>query len=277
MKYFAFFLVICLPVLTGCNDAPESQTQAAEAPKSEAVAAVSPAAGFSGEVMETLDGGPYTYAKVKAETGEYWAAAPKMALKAGDEVIVPAGTLMKEFNSKTLNRTFTEVVFVETIMVAGVPIQQAQAGLPSGHPPVGNSMEQQMPAGHPPLGEKNPANIGGLPGLQEIAVPEIPEIPKAEGGYTVAELFAQKEALAGKEVSVRGMVVKFNPQIMNTNWLHIQDGSGEKGTNDLTITSPQTVDVGKVAVVTGKLSVDKDFGYGYKYSLILEDAQLVVE
>jgi hypothetical protein len=72
-------------------------------------------------------------------------------------------------------------------------------------------------------------------------------------------------------------VVKYNSGIMGKNWLHVQDGSGEAGTNDLTVTTMATAAVGDTVLVKGMAVTDKDFGYGYKYAFIIEDAQVTVE
>ena len=85
-------------------------------------------------------------------------------------------------------------------------------------------------------------------------------IAKAEGGKTIAEIFAEKEALGGKTVTVRGKVVKFNPGIMGTNWLHVQDGTGAAGTNDLTVTTDAEVQIGNTVLVTGALTLNKEIG-----------------
>ncbi len=100
---------------------------------------------------------------------------------------------------------------------------------------------------------------------------------KPEGGKTVNEIYLQRDSLSGKEVILRAKVVKFSPQIMGKNWLHVQDGTGEKGTNDLTVTSAAAAKVGDTVLVKGALSTNKDFGLGYKYDLIIEDAQVTVE
>jgi hypothetical protein len=103
-------------------------------------------------------------------------------------------------------------------------------------------------------------------------------IAKAEGGKTVAEVFAEKDQLAGQPVVFRGKVVKSNPDIMGKNWLHVRDGSGAEGTNDLTVTTAGAVpNVGDTVVVKGVLSLDKDFGMGYQYDVIVEDAEVTVE
>jgi hypothetical protein len=73
-------------------------------------------------------------------------------------------------------------------------------------------------------------------------------------------MFSKKAELAGKSVSVRGKVVKFTPEIMGKNWIHLQDGTGAEGTT-----------------VSGVVVIDKDFGYGYAYDVIIEDAEVTVE
>lgn len=89
---------------------------------------------------------------------------------------------------------------------------------------------------------------------------------------TVADLYADRDALVGKQVQVSGKVVKVNNGIMNRNFLHVQDGSGAADTNDLTVTSQQTAAVGDQVTVTGKIAADVDFGMGYVYPLLMEEA-----
>ncbi|MBT3236279.1 MAG: DNA-binding protein [Bdellovibrionales bacterium] len=95
--------------------------------------------------------------------------------------------------------------------------------------------------------------------------------------YLVGEIFAQKDKLKGKTIKVRGKVVKFNPGIMKKNWIHIQDGSGTKKSFDLTVTTNSTAKVGDQVLITAKVTTNKDFGSGYFYPLILEDAKVEVE
>ena len=103
-------------------------------------------------------------------------------------------------------------------------------------------------------------------------------VDKAEGGQTVAELFAARDQLEGETVVIRGKVVKVNPDIMDRNWLHIRDGSGEAGTNDLTVTTTGDVPaVGDTVLVSGTLGLNRDFGMGYQYPVIVEDAEVTVE
>jgi hypothetical protein len=122
-----------------------------------------------------------------------------------------------------------------------------------------------------PPGETHPAP-------KAAAEVDLTGIAKAEGGKTIAEVFAEKEALAGQPVTFRGKVVKTNPDIMGKNWLHVRDGSGEEGTNDLTITTAGTLpNVGDTVLVTGNVTLNKDFGMGYAYDVLVEDAKVTVE
>ena len=101
--------------------------------------------------------------------------------------------------------------------------------------------------------------------------------PSAKKIHKVGDLFKEKASLDMQKVTVKGKVVKVAAGIMNKNWLHIQDGSGDpaKKTNDLAVTTTQELPaVGKTVTVTGTLHKDKDFGYGYKYEVILEEASI---
>lgn len=123
----------------------------------------------------------------------------------------------------------------------------------------------KMPDDHPPpAADKADVDLSG--------------IAKADGGKTVEEIYKEKDALANGKVVVRGKVVKVNPAIMGKNWLHVRDGSGADGTNDLTVTTTGNLpDVGEVVVVTGTVVLDQDFGMGYQYPVIVQDAEITIE
>lgn len=112
--------------------------------------------------------------------------------------------------------------------------------------------------------------------LAAIIVAMPPALSAAEGlpSLTVAEIFARKGQLAGKHIHVSGKVVKVNNNIMGKNFLHIQDGSGAEGANDITVTSQQTASVGDMIEVDARVTVNRDFGMGYSYPVILEEARL---
>lgn len=219
---------------------------------------------FSGKVAETMDAGGYTYVLVDTGTNKIWAAAPQFAVKKGDAVSVPDAMPMTGFHSPTLNRDFDVVYFAGSIPVNGVDSTAPQ--LPPGHPAIGGDAGDKLPPNHPPVTGATPPPTMDFSGLKP-----------AQGGKTVAEIYAASDALAGNSVTVRGKVVKFNADIMGRNWLHIQDGTGGAGENDLLVTSSGKAKPGDTVLVEGKVANNKDFGAGYKYRVMVEDATVTVE
>ncbi|HKK00777.1 MAG TPA: hypothetical protein VJ955_01300, partial [Desulfuromonadales bacterium] len=91
------------------------------------------------------------------------------------------------------------------------------------------------------------------------------------------QIFTDKGKLAGKQVVVRGKVVKYTQQVMGKNWLHIEDGTGKAGAKDLTVTTTASAKLGDTVLVSGPITLNKDFGYGYKYDVIMQNAKVKVE
>jgi hypothetical protein len=118
---------------------------------------------------------------------------------------------------------------------------------------------------HPPISRQDSAKID-FSGIETPA-----------GGKTVADLYSEKGSLSGHAVVVRGKVVKFTPNVMGKNWIHVRDGTGVDGTNDLTVTTNSVVKIGDTVVASGVLALDRDFGFGYVYDIIIEDAEVTVE
>ncbi len=219
---------------------------------------------FSGKVAETMDAGGYTYVLVDTGSNKIWAAAPQFPVKKGDAVAVPDAMPMTGFHSRTLNRDFDVVYFAGAISVNGT--NPAAATLPPGHPAIDGGAGGQLPPNHPPMA-----------GATEPPKLDFTDLKPAEGGKTVAEIYAASEQLAGKLVKVRGKVVKYNAEIMGRNWLHIQDGTGSVSGNDLLVTSDGRAKLGDTVVVVGTVATNRDFGAGYKYRVMVEDAKVTVE
>lgn len=110
--------------------------------------------------------------------------------------------------------------------------------------------------------------------INSVSSAEADKVAAAKDVIKVEEVFAKKDTLNGRKITVKGEVVKFNSGIMGKNWVHIQDGSGKPGTNDLTATTQDTAKVGDKVIVTGTLAVGKDFGAGYIYEAIIEEATI---
>ena len=236
----------------------------AQAPAADAPAAA--AGGVRGKVVERIDAAPYSYLRIAGPAGEIWVAVPQAAIQNGAEVVIENPMAMDGFESKTLNRKFEKIYFGTLAGQGGAP----QAGAPAGGAP--NPMGGMPPGGMPPGGM---AAQHAAAGAGPTDVGDV-KVPKATGANarTVAEIHAQKAQLKEKKVTVRGKVVKSNAGIMGKNWIHVRDGSGsqEKGDNDLTVTSESAASVGEVLVITGVVRVDKDFGAGYAYPVIIEEA-----
>lgn len=243
--------------IVGCKDETPQQTGSTSQPQ----AAQPAAAGMTGTVVETMNSGGYTYIQFDTGTEKLWAAAPEFAVKAGDPVIVPEGMSMQNHTSKTLDRTFEQIYFVDAVMVGGAQAASASGGMPEGHP---DPTAQTADADH------------SRPEIAKSAV-DMSGLNKPANGKTVADIFAEQKALSGQMVTIRAKVAKFSPEIMGTNWLHLQDGTGAAGSNDLTITSAATAKVGDTVLVKGIVTTNKDFGFGYKYNVIIEKAEVTVE
>jgi hypothetical protein len=156
---------------------------------------------------------------------------------------------MVDFKSKELNRTFAKVIFLEKV---------------STEPIVPGSKKVQ----------ENDVNNTMQPTKPKLEKKEI-KVDQAIGGITIAELFKNKKNYNGKTVKVKGEVVKFSQAIMDKNWIHLQDGTKDNEDFDLTITTALEVKVGDVITIEGKVALDKDFGYGYFYKVIVEEGKVV--
>ncbi|MFA5909610.1 MAG: hypothetical protein WC815_12590 [Vicinamibacterales bacterium] len=247
------FATLALATIAACGATPPvaPASSAAPAPSAPAapVAAVAPDAGtMTGTVAETMNSGGYTYVRLQTPRQDVWIAADEFPVKTGERLTAAINMPMENFTSKTLNRTFPLIYFVTGVAREGesLPTASAVPALAGSH------------------------DSAAAPAAAQVVEPIAP----APGGRSIADVWANRKALAGKVVVVRGKVVKAIPEVMGKNWFHLQDGSGsaKDGTNDLTITTSATVKVGDIVTVSGTLAVDKDFGSGYAYEVIVENA-----
>lgn len=91
---------------------------------------------------------------------------------------------------------------------------------------------------------------------------------------TVSDAHARRLELAGKQITITGTVIKVNNGVMKRNFIHVQDGTGSGDTDRLVFTSEQTAVVGDTITVTGTVAIDIDFGMGYFYPTLVEQATL---
>lgn len=249
LKLFAAALMLVLPVTSHGEDA---KSPAASLPKGHPpISPPKESASIPGKVLKTMDSGGYTYMFLQVQGGKkIWVAVPKTRVAVGKKIAFVPGPEMKNFKSKTMNRTFDKIIFS-----LGLVGQKASV-----------------------TGKKKEAAVV-VPGSKSAMVAaEKIKVDKATGpdAHTVAEVFALKNTLNGKKVVVKGKVVKVTEHIMKMNWVHIQDGTGsaDKNDHDLVVTTKALPVVGNTITVSGTLLKDKDFGSGYKYEALIDNAEI---
>lgn len=253
-------------------------TEGFSMPKSEE--AGTQANSVSGTVLESMDASGYTYMRVNTGSDTIWVAIPVSQVKKGDKVSFYQGMVMPDFHSKTLDRTFKEIVFSAGLVGQG-----------GGNPHAGLSTSiPTKKAGDDSFADAVKAETGAVTSTTQI--PQVSggsagavapfsktKVEKAKGdnSYTVGEIFAKAKELNGKKVRVAGRVVKYNPNIMGKNWVHLQDGTGDPATNthDLVVTTKDKVPGQGIVTMEGTMVADKDFGAGYRYVVIVEEGKIV--
>jgi hypothetical protein len=206
---------------------------------------------LQGKVLEVKDVGNYSYLRLNTKDGELWAAVMKVPVEKGSTVTIENGSMMSNFESKSLKKTFPTILF-------GTLGGNTAATAPNGHG--GGAASPPLPA-------------AGKQGASTDA-----PVAKASGtdARTVAEIVTRRAELKDKPVLVRGRVVKYNQGIMGKNWIHLSDGTGSAAdkTNDILVTSASETNVGDIVTVQGTVRTDKDFGSGYVYKVLIEAASL---
>lgn len=188
-------------------------------------------------VHDILKGTQNWFLDVQEINGKrYWIATSPAAYQVGGTYAFTEGHREVDFKSDELDRTFEELFWVDLV----------KPGTPNG---VTHHTEKTTP--------------------KQTAVP----VALAKGSQRIADVIDHSSKLAGQQVQVTGRVTKVNPDIMDRNWIHLQDGSLDDF--DFVVTSEILVPLGKVVTLKGKLSVQRDFGAGYRYDVILENGQIL--
>lgn len=198
------------------------------------------------KVTEVIQGGSYTYISATENGIAKWIAVARQDVNPGEVLYYYDALPMENFHSKEIDKTFDVIYFV-------------------------NKISKTPGSEQPAMGSAMPPSHQGKVAVSEAEV----EMNKEEGDLSIADVFANKAEYSSKEFEIKGAVVKVNEQVMGKNWVHIQDGTGTGGNFDLTITTQADVKVGDVVTFKGKLTLEKDFGAGYFYDVIMEDGALV--
>ena len=197
-------------------------------------------------VEEVLNTEKYSYLYVTENEEKFWVAISKRDVTVGDTYYYKGGLLKKNFFSKEFNRVFDTVYLVSQIWKKPTGVES------------GSAMDEAL------------SNVHG--GAHPTPDLKVENIQHAEGAIKLSELMANKAQYGNQTIKITGKIVKVNPMIMNRNWLHIQDGTGDG--LDLTVTTSENIPLGAVVSLEGTIALDKDFGAGYRYDIIMEGAVL---
>jgi GW (Gly-Tryp) dipeptide domain len=224
------------------------------------------------EVQQTTE---YTYLHGKDNGNDIWVVVPAITAKAGDTYYFEGGIEMKKFESKELHRTFESILMLEKLNSE----PKSGAIVASNQPYTQNAAHESAPSGYDSSNggggmASGEGNGEGYTRKQPVLEKKQVTVQPVAGGVTIAQLYAGKKSFEGKTVKIKGQVVKYTPMVMGKNWIHIQDGTENGGKFDLTVTSTSEVKVGDVVTLEGKISIDKDLGYGYFFEVLMEEAVL---
>ncbi len=237
----SLYSLLSIMLLGSCDSKPKVVEAVQEAPVHEATQSNPTGENHYVVVEEIQQTSKYTYLKVKEAETSYWIAINKADVSAGDQLVYTGGLKMRAFQSTELNKVFDEVILVSNISRKGAGPSESGSEL-----------------------------FNKLQGKESTGPTE--PIKPVKGSVAISELLEHPQKFDGKVITVTGRCTKVNFQIMGRNWIHITDESSKK--SDLTITTQDALELGKVGVFEGKISIDKDFGAGYQYKVIMEEAKL---
>ena len=236
---------------------------------------------LKGRVREVIEVAQYTYLRLGTDQGEIWAAVSKAPVVVDSDVIVEDPVRMEHFESATLKRTF-DVIYFGNLPASGAA---GSGALPPGHPDLDRGSiddEGELPAGHPSI--DGTATLPPLHGASPSAPPPTAAtdvvVPRASGNnaHTIGELFAESAKLEGKLVRVRGQVVKVTAGVQGKTYLRLRDGSSARPEErELVVTSQAEARVGEVTTFEGTLRTQVDVGIGFRYPILLSDAQAIAD
>jgi len=219
---------------------------------------------FYGKVLEIKPAMGYKYLKIEEEGKEVWIAIASAPVSIGDNVGYDKTTMMKNFHSKTLKQDFEEIYFSSDVYLpkkANAPKSMKEM--------LGLSTAAKDP--HAEIDKATPQELQNHTPTKSFVKKDT---------YTVEEIHMWRKELKDQTITLEGTVSKVSQAIMKRDWVHIGDGSGNEKmlTNDLVFTAPETTfKRGDKVKATGKVIVDKDFGFGYFYKVIIENSTFEVK
>jgi len=219
---------------------------------------------FYGKVLEIKPAMGYKYLKVQEQGKQTWVAIANAPVKVGDKIGFDKKTMMKNFKSKSLGQEFKEIYFASDVYLPQKPTAP-------------KSMKDMLGLSS----QKKDPHAGMGMGMSPEPTDEKPAKPFVKKDtYTIEEVHMWRKSLKGQSITLEGTVFKVSKGIMKRDWVHLGDGTGneKKLTDDLVFTAPtSTVKAGDKVLAKGTVAVDKDFGYGYFYPVIIEKSTFEVK
>ncbi len=225
----------------------------------------------TGMVVETMNSSGYTYLLIDSGADKTWVAIPETKIAKGATITYKSGMIMKNFSSKTLNRTFDSIIFSPGLDEEKSTQFHGKAADDSFAAAVkSESSKTAVPALNM---EASGGSLGAITPYKEITVTK----SAAANAYTVEEIFAQAKKLNSQKISLHGVVTKVSANIMGRNWVHLQDGTGNpmQNTHDIVATTSELPELNSKITIEGILAAEKNFGAGYKYAAIIEQATVI--
>ena len=198
-------------------------------------------------VRQTLEASRYTYLEVDEEGRSYWIATSKQPIDLGATYYYRNPLLKTKFESKEHQRIFDTIYLVT----------------------------QLVPANHGGNQNQSPDELKSNVSFdQKVDIPTHADLPTQDKGLVkIREIVEDPEKFNGKTVTIKGKCVKINPNIMKRNWIHLQDGSQDD--YDLVVTSNTFIKEGQTVVIKAMVTLNKDFGSGYRYDILLENGEVI--
>lgn len=216
-----------------------------------------------GTILEIKGAMGYKYLKVNEEGKELWVAIANAPVAVGDKIGYDKETLMPNFKSKSLDMTFKEIFFVSDLYLPP-KVQKPK------------SMKEMLDLGS----KKQDPHTNMEKWMSPAEENNLPKAFVQKDTYTIEEIHMWREKLAGTNITIEASVSKVSHEIMELDWVHLNDGTGiaDKLTNDLVLTAKNTtIKAGDKVIAKGKVVVNKDFGFGYFYKVIIQDATFEVK
>jgi len=218
---------------------------------------------YYGTILDIKDAMGYKYLKVNESGKEIWIAIAKAPVTVGDKIGYDKATLMPNFKSKSLNKTFKEIFFVSDLYLPK-KVQKPK------------SMKEMLDID----AKQQISHTDMEKWMSPVEEKDQTKAFVKKDTYTIEEIHLWRENLEGQDITIEASISKVSHEIMELDWVHLNDGTGneEKRTNDLVLTAKNTtIKAGDKVIAKGKVVVNKDFGFGYFYKVIIQDATFEVK